>query len=142
MADRLIVASEGNLRRYLGRERGAGGRLEHFRVMSEDLNPHLKRAERIAKGAVDSRHGVRYLGSVPRIVIHDWLVKNQKTWHDFATDEHLKARFLSWYKTEYSRLMADTYRERGLATNRSRHGRLATSLGSRIVNEYRKELAA
>lgn len=142
MADRLIVASEGGLRRYLGRERGVGGQIEHYRVMSEDLRPHLRRAERIAKGAVDSREGIRYLGSVPRVVIHDWLTKQQKTWADFASDEHLKAKFMSWYQSEYSRLMADSYRERGLVTNRSRHGRLATSLGSRIVNEYRAEAAA
>lgn len=142
MADRLVVASEGGLRRYLGRERGVSGQLEHYRVMAEDLRPHQRRAEAIARGSVDSREGHRYMGSVPRIVIHDWLQKQQKTWHDFATDEHLKAKFLAWYQTEYSRLMADSYRERGLATNRSRHGRLATSLGSRIVNDYRSEQAA
>jgi hypothetical protein len=142
MADRLMVASEGNLRRYLGRERDSSGRIEHFRVMREDLRPHQRRAEAIAKGSVDSREGMRYVGSVPRIVIHEWLQREQKTWNDFAIDEDLKARFMSFYRTEYSRLMADTYRERSLAVNRSRSGRLATSLGSRIVNDYRAELSA
>jgi hypothetical protein len=139
---RILVANEGGIRRYLGRQ-FEGGQLTHYRSWKEDLRPAQRRSEIIAKGSRESRGGMQYLGSVPRIVIDDWLRRQGKTWHDYATDADLKAKFLAWFKTDYSRFMADSHRERSLSINRSRSGRLATpSMGSRALAEWRQENAA
>lgn len=129
--------------KYLGRGY-EGARLTHYRGWREDLRPHQIRAEAIARDSKDSKNETRYLGSVPRIVIHDWLNKQQKTWVDFATDRELKAKFMLWYKSEYKMLMADSFRERSLTINRSLTGRTATrpKLGAQILNQYRQENAA
>lgn len=139
---RVLVASEGGLRRYLGRQ-FEGRELTHYRSWSEDLRPAQRRTEQIAKGSSESRMGMQYLGSVPRIVIDDWLRRQGKTWHDYATDQDLKAKFLAWFRTDYSQFMADSFRERSLSINRSRSGRLAApSMGSRALAEWRQENAA
>lgn len=139
---KILVASEGGMRRYLGRQ-FEGGQLTHYRVQSEDLRPAQRRAEQIAKGSRESRFGMQFIGSVPRIVIDDWLRARGKTWHEYATDPDLKAKFLAWYRTDYSKFMADSFRERSLSINRSRSGRLAApSMGSRALAEWRQENAA
>jgi len=139
---KILVATEGGMRRYLGRQ-FEGGQLTHYRAMSEDLRPAQRRTELIAKGSKESVNGMQYVGSIPRIVIHDWLCLQGKTWHEYATDPDLKAKFLAWFRTDYSKFMADSFRERPLSINRSRSGRLAApSLGSRVLSEWRQENAA
>lgn len=144
MASKIFLSNKAGSVKYLGRGY-EGGKLTHFRGWREDLRPHQRRVEALAKEAKDSRHGMRYLGSIPRIVIHDWLQKQGKNWHQFVTDKDLKASFMAWFKSEYKQMTSANYNERGLATNRTRHsGRTATApkLGAQILGDYRKEMTA
>jgi len=137
---KILVATEGGAQRFLGRQYGVGGQLEHFRAFREDLQPQIDRVKEITQSRTESKSEYKYLGSVSRVVIHDWITKQGKTWHQFATDKDLKAKFMVWYRTEFSKMSADTYRERSLAINRTT-SRSRSSLGSDILSNYRKETA-
>jgi len=139
---KLPVSANGGTVRYLGRHY-EGGQLVHYRGWKEDLRPYVDRTKAIAEGSQYSRHGFGYKASIPRIVIHDWLMRQDKTWADFATDKDLKAKFHKWFDTHYSKMTADAHRERPLSINRSQSGRLVTrpKLGAQILNDYRKEMA-
>ena len=139
-AGRHALERSGNTVRYLGRQH-EGGKLTHYRGYVEDLKPHLKRV----KGFTDARPSqwkseYEYVGSVPRIVIHDWLMKQGKSWHQFATDRDLKAAFMVFFRTEYPKLMADAHQERRLTVNRTTQSK--PRLGAQILGAYRKETAS
>ena len=134
----FLVANEGGTKRSLLRHYEAE-KLTHVRHLQEDINPHIKRVESISK---DNGHGgkteYQYLGSVPRIMIDDWLRKQGKNWHDYATDKELKAKFMAWFKTDCQKLLASNYQERKLAVNRT----TAPKLGATILHQYQKELSS
>ncbi len=133
MGDRFLVKTEGDTHRYLGRQ-FEGGKLVHYRGHTADFQPTIERTKMMAEAnAPSSEH--QYLGTVRREVIHDWLMKQQKTWHDFATDEDLKAKFMVYYKNEFSKMMASSYQERKLSINRT----VAAPKGNSILSQYRKE---
>ena len=146
---KMALSNANGTLRYLGRGY-EGGKLTHYRGWREDLQPHLKRAQAIADGAQETKKGFQYLGSVPRIVIHDWLMKQGKTWEQYATDDDLKKAFLRFYQTEYKVFMSRSKNERSLGINRSIGGRtgaapaapVGPSLGASILSDYRKENAA
>jgi hypothetical protein len=140
--NKIFLDNRGGTTRFLGRQY-EGGQLTHFRGFREDLRPHKQRVEEIAKGARESKHGMQYIGSVPRVVIHDWLMKQGKNWQDYATDRDLKAKFMAWFKSEYKLLTNAGHNERSLAINRSQSGRLvsAPKLGAQILGNYQKEMA-
>jgi len=141
--NRHAVANQNGTVRYLGRHYD-GEKLVHVRGFKEDLNPHKKRVENLAKAAASKKGEYEYAGSIPRIVIHDWLMKQGKNWHEFATDKDLKARFMAWYRTEYKLLMADTHQERRLTVNRTAvpvRKPTAPRLGSRILKDYQQEIS-
>ncbi len=141
---KIFVANKAGTTRYLGRGY-EGGQLTHYRGFSEDLRPHKARVEALAKDAKESRHGMRYVGSVPRIVIDDWLRKQGKTWHDYVTDKDLKAKFMAWFRSEYKHMTASNYQERSLATNRATSGGrsvTAPKLGETILKNYQRENVA
>ena len=134
MGKEVFVHNDGGAIRSLVRQYGVSGKLEHYRKVSEDLTPHVDRAASLAKLKPGKEY--RYEGSVPRIVIDDWLRKNGKTWRDWAIDKEIKAKFLLYFRTEYSKMAASTYRERSLAVNRA----TAPKFGAKVLSEYRKEL--
>lgn len=136
---RHLLTQSGHTRKFLGRQYD-GDKLVHYRGYQSDLNAVKRRAEFIAKGADNSRSEYNYVGSVDRAVIHDWLMKQGKTWHEFATDKDLKARFMVFYRTEYPKMMADSYQERRLTVNRTTMTR--PKLGAQILHSYQKENAA
>jgi hypothetical protein len=80
----------------------------------------------------------RYEGSIPRIVLDKWLREQGKRWSDWATDKELKAKFMVWFRTEFSKMTASSNRERSLAINRT----TAPKLGATILANYRKEMQA
>lgn len=135
MAHERFVQNAGGTLHSVVSQFGVSGRIEHFRKLREDLTPHQKRVEQIAKEAKSGRE-YRYEGSVPRIVLDDWLRSQGKTWHHWATDSELKAKFLAWYRTEYKKLTAANYAERSLSINRS----TAPKFGAQILSNYRKEM--
>ena len=139
---KIFISNKGGSTKYLGRGY-EGGQLTHYRGWTEDLRPHKARVEAIARDAKESKHGMQYVGSVPRIVIHDWLQERQKSWHDFATDKDLKAKFMAWFKSDYKHMTSANYNERSLGTNRTRHGvRTAPKLGETILKNYHRENVA
>lgn len=141
---RLPVSNIGGTTRYLGRQY-EGGKLTHYRGFREDLRPYVDRAKDISSGASYSRDGFGYLASVPRIVIHDWLMKQGKDWSDFATDDDLSAKFKKWFFSHYKKMTAAAHAERSLKINRTTSGgrtQSAPKLGASILNDYRKEIAA
>ena len=135
MAKERLVRVEGGAVHSLVTQYGVSGRVEHFRKFREDLNPHRQRVEELAKQAKPGRE-YRYEGSIPRIVLDDWLRSQGKTWHHWATDKELKAKFLVWYRTEYKKLTASNYQERSLSINRA----TAPRFGAQVLSNYRKEL--
>ena len=102
----FLVSNEGGMLRSLLRHRGARGKLEHVRHFREDLNPHMERVKAISELQVGNKSEYQYLGSIPRIVIDDWLRKLGKNWNDYATDKDLKAKFMVWFKNDYKKLLA------------------------------------
>lgn len=124
------TSTEGLARQY------DGGKLTHYRTRTTNLNPAIKRVEEIAKSAIIGKSEYQYLGSVDRSVIDDWLRKQQKSWHEFATDKELKAKFMLYYKNDFSKLMASTYQERSLAVNRAISGRD----GNSVSRQYRPKI--
>jgi hypothetical protein len=134
MGREIFVRNEGGAVRSLLRQYGVSGKLEHYRHFREDLDPHVERVKQIAKNSPLGKD-FRYEGSVPRIVIDDWLRKQDKNWNDWATDAELKAKFLAWFKNDYSKLAASTHRERSLAVNRA----TAPRLGAKILADYRSQ---
>lgn len=135
MTKEVFIRNEGGAVRSLLRQYGVSGRLEHYRKVSEDLDPHVARVEALAKASTPGKE-YRYEGSVPRVVIDDWLRTQGKTWQHWATDKELKAKFLVFFRTEYSKMNASTYRERSLSINRT----TAPKFGAKILSDYRKEL--
>jgi hypothetical protein len=140
--NKLPVSANGGTVRYLGRQY-EDGKLTHYRGWQEDLRPYVDRTKAISEGSSFSKKGFGYMASIPRIVIHDWLMRQGKDWSDFATDKDLKAKFLKWFNEHYSKMTADAHRERPLSVNRSQSGRLVSrpKLGAQILNDYRKEMA-
>jgi len=132
----FLVANEGGLQRSLLRQYD-GGKLAHYRHLREDINPHIERVKRLSQLQVENKSEYQYLGSIPRIMIDDWLRKQNKTWHEYATDKDLKGKFMAWYKGECQLLMAENYQERRLAVNRS----LSRGRGASILKSYQKETA-
>jgi hypothetical protein len=133
----FLVANEGGTRRSLLRHY-EGSELQHIRHLREDIDPHIRRVENISKAARPGKSEYRFLGSVPRIMIDDWLRKQGKSWSDYATDKELKAKFLVWFRSDCQKLMADNYQERSLATNRT----LFNRRGASILTDYRKETSS
>ena len=143
--NRHALPSQGGTVRYLGRQYD-GEKLVHYRGFKEDLTPHKARVESLAKASdrLRGKSEYEYAGSVPRVVIHDWLMKQGKNWHEFATDKDLKAKFMAWYRGEYKLLMAGSHQERRLTTDRTRNPvrkPVGPSTGSRILKDYQKELS-
>lgn len=134
-----FVRNEGGAIRSLLAQRGASGKLEHFRHYREDLGPAIRRTREMTAYTDHSARNVefRYEGSIPRIVLHDWLTKKGKTWRDYATDPDLKKDFLAWFRgsRDMTEFKADSYRERPLFINRA----TAPKLGKVILDNYRKE---
>lgn len=130
----FLVAREGGLQRSLLRQYD-GGKLSHVRHQREDINPHIERVARLSKLTQDSKSEYQYLGSIPRIMIDDWLRRHGKNWNDYATDKELKAKFMAWYKTDCQKLLASHYQERRLSVNRA----LFNRRGSTILKDYQKE---
>lgn len=130
----FLVANEGGLQRSLLRHYDAG-QLTHVRHLREDIDPHMQRVERISKLQVENKSEYQYLGSIPRIMIDDWLRKEGKNWNDYVTDKDLKAKFLVWWRTDCQKLQAKTYQERRLAINRS----LSRGRGASILKNYQQE---
>ena len=133
---RAAVSRSGTGVRYLGRQYD-GGQLTHYRGYKVNLQPIMERVKIMAlRAACLGQTGeFGYQGSVPREVIHHWLTNVvKKSWHEYATDEDLKKKFMKWFKAEFPACFADYYRERPLSINRS--------LGSRVLEDYRKENAA
>jgi hypothetical protein len=136
MAREIFIRNEGGATRTLLRHYGVSGKLEHVRHVREDLAPHIDRAAAMAKSEKPGKE-YRYEGSIPRIVLDKWLKDQGKTWHHWAVDRDLKAKFLVWFRTEFSKMAASSYRERSLAINRT----TAPKLGATILSNYRRELA-
>jgi hypothetical protein len=139
MSREWFVRNEGGARRSLLAQYNSSGKLEHFRHYREDLDPAVKRTKDLAEqnASPGASKNFGYEGSVPRIVIHDWLTKRNKTWHQYATDGDLRKEFLSWFRTsrDMTKFQAKTYRERRLTINRA----TAPRLGKTILDSYRKE---
>lgn len=132
--DEFLVANEGGLQRSIIRHYD-GGKLEHIRHLREDIDPHIKRVERLSQLSAEGKSEYQYLGSVPRIMIDTWLREQGKTWRDYVTDKDLKAKFMVWFKSDCQKLMAENYQERRLAINRS----LSRKRGASILKSYQKE---
>lgn len=133
MPNEFLVANEGGLQRTLLRQHD-GGVLTHYRHLREDIAPHINRVERFSKLQIENKSEYQYLGSIPRIMIDDWLRKQEKNWNDYATDKELKAKFMVWFKTDCQKLLASNYQERRLAINRSLFSRRGAT-----VLDYQKE---
>ena len=114
-----LVSNRNGTRHGLASERDGSGKIVHYRTFRTDLNPAIKRTETIAKNVIPGKSEYAYLGSVSMDVVADWVRKQGKTMHDFATDKDLKAKFMAYYRSEYSKLMASSYQERSLAVNRT-----------------------
>lgn len=130
-----IVRQVGSTTEGLARQYD-GGRLVHYQTRSTDLNPLVDRTKAIANLSQPGKSEYKFLGSIDRSVIDDWLRKQQKSWHDFATDRDLKAKFMSYYRSNFSKFLASTYQERSLAINRA----TAPKLGAQILQNYRAEV--
>ncbi len=142
--NRLPISNYGGTTKFLGRQY-EGGKLAHYRGWAENLTPYADRAKAIASGGGYSKNGFGYLATIPRIVIHDWLMRQGKTWADYATDDDLSRKFKDWFMGRYKKMTTAAYQERSLAINRSTSGGRTASapkLGATILNDYRKELAA
>ena len=134
-----LLAQAGETRMGFASEHD-GRELKHYRTYRTDLDPAIKRTKQIAQSTDGSKFGEhQYIGSLDRTVIDDWLRKQGKDWHDWATDKELKAKFMAYYRTEFSKLMADTYQERKLTINRTLAAR--PQGGQTILDNYRKEMA-
>lgn len=125
--------------KFLGRQY-EGGKLTHYRGWQSDLRAVKERAQKATEATADRKTEYKYAGSIDRAVMHDWLMKQGKSWHDIAVDKDLKAKFMAWYRSEYSLLMADAYRERPLSVNRTTMTR--PKLGATILHSYQKEMSA
>lgn len=132
----FLVANEGGMQRSIIRQYD-GGKLEHVRHLREAMDPHIERVKRMSELSDGSKSEYQYLGSIPRIMIHDWLLEQGKNWHDYVTDKDLKAKFMAWYRSECRLLMAENYQERRSAINRS----LSRRRGATILKDYQKEAA-
>ena len=95
MASRIITGVFGDVTKYFGLEHD-GKKVKHLRGHRQDCGPIMERVKRAAARA-PTRHEksleYKYIGSVPRTMIDDWLKKREKTWHEYATDKDLKRAF-------------------------------------------------
>lgn len=134
-----FIRNEGGAIRSLLAQRGVSGRLEHYRHFREDLAPAMERTREMTAYTDHSARNVeyKYEGSIPRIMIHDWLMRNGHDWHAYAVDPDVKKAFMKWFKgnRDLKRFHADTYRERQLSINRGRRQ------ARNILSDWRKENA-
>ncbi len=112
MGSRIITGVFGDVTKYFGLEHD-GKKVKHVRGHVQDCRPALARVKHMAQAA-PSRHEktreYKYIGSIPRTMIDDWLKKRQKTWHDYATDLHLKQAFELFMMAERPAFFMKAYR--------------------------------
>jgi len=137
MKNEFLVAQEGGMSRSLLRQYD-GGKLNHYTHFREDLDPHMKRVRSLSEDIRPGKSEYEYIGSVPRIMIHKWLIEQGKSWHEYATDKDLKAKFMVWFKTDCQKMLASNYQER-VTSVVSGLGPTAPSTGAKILKEYREE---
>ena len=112
MAAKLITSVFGDVTKYFGVERDGSGHVQHYRGHRQDVAPVLDRVKRISQAQPGrfSRMGEhQYLGTIPRTMIDDWLNRQGKTWHDYATDDDLKRRFLLFMTAERPRFFMKSH---------------------------------
>ena len=93
----------------------------HYRTEHQDLGPAIRRSQLIREA--EERNGTgdndrRYVGSVPMVVVTDWLNKNGYLWEEWARNEGgipgmmypesktgVKNKFMAYFMTrEFSKL--------------------------------------
>jgi hypothetical protein len=103
MARIIPVSQHGDVTRWFSSERDGSGQLVHYRGHRQNVEPILNRVKQRAAEA-PGRFGksgeIKYVGSIPRAMLEDWLSKRGKTMHDYATDEHLKRSFTLFLTAE------------------------------------------
>jgi len=112
MGYRIITGVYGDVRKYFGLERD-GKKVKHVRGHTQDCAPALDRVKRFSEAAPtrnEKKGEYKYIGSIPRTMIDDWLNKRQKTWHDYATDRHLKQAFELFMMAERPAFFMKAYR--------------------------------
>ena len=106
MADRRFVKGAGDYLRSFSTEGGA-----NYRVESQNLNGAIKHVEKIRHmhehaTKASNPNEWRHLGSIPIVVITDWLTRNKYTFDQFARDEdNCKKKFLKYFMSrDFSKL--------------------------------------
>lgn len=112
-----VIKNDGEVTKGFVSEDGA-----HYRTYSQDMEPIIDRVKYLnekVNGADRStnRAGMKYLGSIPRVMLEDWLTKHNYTMHDFAinaggekgkTDPNgggVKDKFIKYFMSrEFSKL--------------------------------------
>ena len=115
--ERRVTGQVGDVQKYLAHEDG-----KLYRGMRQDMTEAIRRVRYLddkvnGASSKDNRAGWKYAGSVPVVVLTDWLSKNGYTWPAFATNEDgCKDKFLRWFMSrENHRLQAhDGKKARGV----------------------------
>ena len=72
--------------------------LDHVKFLSEKVNTAPKSG---------NKNEWSYLGSIPKLVLSDWLKNNHYTWDQYARNEDFaKEKFLKWVRREAPKLLA------------------------------------
>ena len=101
--------------RYINGWGGAYNMLAHedgkvYRGVRQFIEPVIEHVDRQNELVNSSSGGWRYAGSVPMVMIVEWLRNNGYTMEDFGKDENVKKKFLAyWQGNEFNKFHAKDY---------------------------------
>lgn len=112
MTSKIITGIFGDVTKYFASENDSSGRQQHFRGHRQRVDPILDLVKRRAQNgpgrfAPSKEH--KYIGTIPRTMLDDWLNEQGKTWHEYATDTDLRKAFLLFMTAERPRFFAKTW---------------------------------
>jgi len=104
MAQKHLVKAVGDYARSFSHESG-----KDYRVETQDLQPAMDRVQRIRHAQEIAKPGVmgrQYIGSVPVVVLTDWLKRHKYTLDQFARREGtIRQEFMRYFLSrEFSKL--------------------------------------
>lgn len=135
MADKRLTAVQGpDLVRFFAHEDGV-----HYRGHTQNLDPALDRVKRLNEiNERPTKNGWRYGGSIPVVMLTEWLNKTKHRMDEFARSRELRQEFIRWMQDRDRRgFIADDgqYKIRRRGTINADQQLRGTESGSTIISK-------
>ena len=112
-----FISDTMGLRKTLRSERNSSGQIEHFRHEAQELGPVMEHVKHTAQKVntapkPGNKNGWHFIGSIPMVILLDWIKGNNITIDAFARNEDgCKDKFKKWFlnNRDLNKFNAETY---------------------------------